>query len=128
MARKLTETCETFYTINLYKGQAWNKEFTYTDANGEPIDLSTTPVSIKFKDVFPDQLELFSDGSPTALNSSLEITDAVGGKFTVKLSKDEILTAEVGTGSWWIEFYDTLDVDKQFGHPMTPNDVIVREI
>lgn len=128
MARQISETCQTRYTIELRKGIAWTKEFTYTTKDGVAIDLTGLPVSIKFKDVFPADLELFSDNGESVLGSSIEVTDAPAGKFIVKISKAETDTAAVGAGRWWIERYDALDVDKEYGHLLVLDDVNVQEI
>lgn len=104
--RKLTEKVQKNYTIRLYKGITYNKSFVYKDSSGTPINLTGKSVSIKFKDIFPTQLELFSDGAPSDLGSTITITDATEGAFTIQITLAETLTGDTGQGRWWIELHD----------------------
>lgn len=106
-ARRLIDEAENHYTLVFYQGIAFSKIFEYTDSTGTPINLTGKIISIKFKGVFPTQLELFSNGGTSTLGSSFLITDAVNGKLTLQISLEETLTATLGnSGKWWIELED----------------------
>lgn len=129
MVRKLTDTFDTNYKVIMYQGIAWYKHFTYTNADDTPIDLTGKIVSIKFKDVFPEFLELFSDTGNSALGSNIMFEDASLGKFIVSISKEETETAECGNGKWWVEYYESSDSERNFGRLIAgPFDVIVNTI
>lgn len=110
-ARQIICTNDTHYTILIYKGVTYSRTFEYTNSDGTPINLTGKSLSIKFKDTFPAQLELFTNGSPSTLGSTFLVTDAVNGKFRLQLTDDETAVAKVGQGKWWIELYSGSDVD-----------------
>lgn len=110
-AKQITSTQDSHYTILIYKGVTYSREFQYLSSDGTPIDLTGKSVSIKFKNVFASQLELFSDTLPSTLGSTILITDAALGKFRLQLTDDETATAKCGSGSWWIELYSGSNVD-----------------
>lgn len=104
-------TCDSNYTVEIWQGITYSREFKYTDVNGDAIDLTGKVISIKFKDVFPTQLELFSNTAPSVLGSTFLVTDAVNGKFRLQLTDEETATTDTGQGKWWIELYTGSDVD-----------------
>lgn len=110
-ARRIIDSVETHYTINLYKGITYSKTFQYKGADGNPIDISTKYFSIKFKDVFPAQLDLFTNAGASVLGSTFTVIDAPNGKFRLQLSDEETATAGTGSGKWWIEVYDGSDIN-----------------
>lgn len=122
--RRITDNFQNNYTIVLYKGVTYNKSFTYTDSSDVPIDLTGKSVSIHFKNVFDDDLELNSDDAPTALGSFITITDEVGGAFTLQLSKEETATATKGPGTWWLELHTGNMIEMLW----TPDEVTVIEL
>lgn len=111
-AKRLIETIEADFPLELYQGITYSREFQYFDETNTPIDLTGKIISIKIKDVFPTQLNLFSNLPASVLGSDLTIVDAIDGKFRLKLTEDETTTARLGTaGKYWIELYDGDDID-----------------
>ena len=107
--RKITDGTLANFTITLLRGTAYSQVFIHKSA-GVPTNLTGKDVVFKFKDVFEDLFVLSSADAPTALGSSVEITDAVDGEFTLYLSPEETETAELttsGCGHWWIEFVES---------------------
>lgn len=69
-------------------GETIDLQFTYLDANGEPVDLSTASVSI------------FSS-SPSVIKDEMTITltDAPNGKVRLLLDRDSALSLRKGRGN-----------------------------
>ncbi len=101
-ARQLNEQILSNFTIQLYRGIPYTQLFTWTNDDGSPIVLTGKVIEFIFKDVFPTQIELSSDGAPTTLGSKVEIIDDEEGEFKLTISESETLTAYTGGGKWWM--------------------------
>lgn len=124
VARRIIETSQEHYTIVLYKGITYSKNFQWTDRNGVGIDLTGKVLTVSFKNVFDDLFQMSTDDSPTTLGSTFTITDILNGKFRLQLTDEETETAEVGGGNWWVEIEESGNIDILWG----PDDVNVIEL
>lgn len=114
MPKKLSDDQVTSYPLELYRGMTYSRTFQYSNSDGTPIDLTGKSIVVHIRNVFPTLLVLDSDAAPTALGSEVVMVDAVDGRFRLKLTDEETLTAELTTSSsearWWIELHDGGDV------------------
>lgn len=119
MAKRLSPACETpdtpEYDIEMRRGITMSIPITYKQPNGAPVDLTGKSIVAKFKNVFSTLLSIDSDDAPTALGSSVTITDALAGKALIKVSDEETLTAILTEDAteqarWWAELHDAGDV------------------
>lgn len=87
----------------MFRGASCSEGFQYKNPDGTPVDLTGIEVIFGITDVLGDTFKLTSGDAPTALGSFVEKTDEVDGRFRFFISDDETLTADLGTGRWWIQ-------------------------
>ena len=109
----MTEAKKT-YTLKIDKGFTYFRAFTFnapapgsTIANpiaGDPIDL--TGKSIIFNLRCGGVILTINSGTPSALGSTITITDAINGKYVLKLTDEETDLFNAPVGRWWITLID----------------------
>lgn len=121
-SKKTSANAKSRYTLDLYQGMTYSKEFTWKSA-GQPVPLSGKTIRLHIKDVFSSLLVLSSDESPNSLGSFVSITNADAGKFIIQLSSAQTALA-LKNGKYWIE-YQVGDLVKPL---WLPDSVVVHEI
>ena len=98
------------YTLKIDKGFTYIRAFSFhapaagsTAANpivGDPINL--TGKTLIFNLRCGGVILTINSGTPSALGSTITITDAVAGKYTLKLTDEETDLFNAPVGRWWI--------------------------
>lgn len=101
MAKKTT--CETGFTLTIFRGITVNLPWTWEDADGLPTDL--TGMSVVFKLKHDDTVLEYTSVANTH-GSVVTVTDAAGGEFTVLITDEETTSFEFDSGRWWLELHD----------------------
>jgi hypothetical protein len=102
------------YTLKIDKGFTYIRAFTFnapatgsTATNpiaGDPVDL--TGKSIIFNLRCGGVVLTINSGTPSALGSTITITDAINGKYTLKLTDEETDLFIAPVGRWWMTLID----------------------
>lgn len=103
-----------------YRGVTFQRNMTYKAA-GVPVDLTGKIIEFHFrkKDATTDHLTLDSDTAPTINDTKVVITDALNGKFTVKVADEDITAIPFELGNWWIALNDGTDPQRIGGGAVT---------
>ena len=102
------------YTLKIDKGFTCFRAFSYnapapasTAANpivGDPINL--TGKSIIFNLRCGGIVLTINSGTPSASGSTITITDAVNGKYALKITDEETDLFNAPVGRWWLTLID----------------------
>lgn len=105
------------YTLKIDKGFTYIRAFTFnapapgsTAANpivGLPINL--TGKTIIFNLRLGSVSLTINSGTPSALGSTITITDAANGKYALKLTDEETDLFIAPVGRWWMTLIDGAD-------------------
>lgn len=89
----------TTYNFEIYEGVTFIRTFAYKDPTGVAITLVGKVIVFKLK--LPASTFTITSGTPTALGSTLTITNAAGGLFTLKLTDEDTAAFPVTANAWW---------------------------
>lgn len=102
------------YTLKVEKGFTFTRTFSFnapaagsTPANpliGPPINLTGKSIIFNLR-CGAVNLEINS-GTPSLLGSTITITDALNGKYTLKLTDEETERFLAPIGRWWMTLID----------------------
>lgn len=70
--------------ITIEQGATFNRDFTYTDQYGTPINITGATIRMNIKENFEDSTAILS--ATTGSDGRISLTNATKGKFNLKIS------------------------------------------